>query len=102
MPQWSSFDDDEAYQADMRRLEEEDLSPEGIKRQNELLLDQQRRFRHAADMAVEAWRPFEDAWADNSGAAWFCNHLTQGAFVARIVAHLSAGCPFSQLFMGSQ
>ena len=44
----------------------------------------------------------KDAWADNSGAAWFCNHLTQGAFVARIVAHLSAGCPISQLFMASR
>ena len=63
MPQWADLDDEEDYQAEMRRLEEEDLTPAGIERQNELLLDQQRRFRLAADIAVETWRPFEEVQA---------------------------------------
>ena len=63
MPKLSNIDDDDDYQVDMRRLEEEDLTPKGIERQNELLLDRQRRFRHAADMAVEAWSPFDEVRA---------------------------------------
>ena len=66
MPQGYDIDDgneDEDYHAEMRRLEEEDLTPEGIKRRTELLLDQQRRFRHAADTAVEAWRTFDEVHA---------------------------------------
>ena len=63
MPQWADLDDEEDFQVEMCRLEEEDLTPAGIERQNELLLDQQRHFRHAADIAVEVWRPFEEVQA---------------------------------------
>ncbi len=59
----AELDVDGDFEADMRRLEEEGLTPGGVERQNELLLDQQRRFRLAADIAVEAWRPFEEVQA---------------------------------------
>ncbi len=56
-------DGDAAYEADMRRLEEEDLSPEGISRQDEAQINRQHEFRRAADIVVEVWRQFPDVQA---------------------------------------
>ncbi len=70
MPRWAQDpdegglgDDDADIEAEMRRLEEEDLMPEGIERQNRDLLNRQHRFREAADIAVAAWQPHDDVRA---------------------------------------
>lgn len=57
------FDEDQALaeaEEEMRRLDEEALTAAGIAAENASLLERQRRFRQAADVVVEAWRPFAE------------------------------------------